>query len=381
MLLESTLLAVATIPVALAVAWASIRMLRVSMPSEIVRFISGWQTLDVDGRLIAFTSVLALGTAIVFGILPALQASRPHVSDMLKEGGRSTTAGRRRQWLRRTLVVAEIALSLPLLVAAGLGIVGANRFLNGPQGYEPDGLLTMRAVLPDARYSDPAARRRFTADVVDALARLPGVEIAAAINVLPSSDNNAGRSIEIDGRPNPDPANPPEVDYRAVNAAILRRDAHSNPAGTRIHHRRPRRHRTGRDRHAGAGREVLLRRGRHRPADQARRRSWTTVVGVSGDVIHDWFGRRRYPTVYRPYAQAPTGTVAFAVRTPGRSGSAHARGRPRRAYRRSRSAGVRGARRCTSAAAQDDRPAVRGRGHGGIRRPRPAARRSSGSTA
>ncbi len=75
LLLESTLLAVATIPVALAVAWASIRMLRVSMPPQIVRFVSGWQTLDVDGRLIAFTSVLALGTAIVFGILPALQAS------------------------------------------------------------------------------------------------------------------------------------------------------------------------------------------------------------------------------------------------------------------------------------------------------------------
>ena len=95
---------------------------------------------------------------------------------MLKDGGRSTTAGRRRQRLRRTLVVAEIALSLPLLVAAGLGTLGANRFLNGPQGYDPDGLLTMQAVLPDARYADPAVRRRFTADVVDALSRLPGVD-------------------------------------------------------------------------------------------------------------------------------------------------------------------------------------------------------------
>jgi putative ABC transport system permease protein len=317
LLLESTLLAVATIPVALAVAWASIRMLRVSMPSEIVRFVSGWHSLDVDGRLIAFTSVLALGTAVVFGILPALQASRPQLSDMLKEGGRSTTAGRRRQWLRRTLVVAEIALSLPLLVAAGLGTLGANRFLNGPQGYEPDGLLTMQAVLPDARYSDPVVRRRFTADVVDALARLPGVASAAAINVLPSAGNNAGRSFEIDGRPNPDPANPPEVDYRAATPTffdtmripVLRgrgftaADREDTEPVAIVTQALAERYFAGAD---PIGRRIRLGTG-----------SWATVVGVSGDVIHDWFGRRRYPTVYRPYVQAPTSNVAFAVRTEG----------------------------------------------------------------
>jgi putative ABC transport system permease protein len=266
LLLESALLALATIPVALAIAWVSIRMLRASMPPQIIRFISGWASLDVDGRLIAFTSILALGTALVFGVLPAIQTSRPDVSDVLKEGGRGTTAGRRRQWLRRTLVVVEIALSLPLLVAAGLGTLGANRFLNGPQGYQPDGVLSMRAVLPDARYADPVVRRRFISDVVDALSRLPGVEIAAAINVVPSGDNNAGRSIEVDGRPSPDRRLP------GGDAGILRRDADSDPSRTRVHIRRPRGHRACRDRHAGDGRQVFLGRGGCRPADQARRR-------------------------------------------------------------------------------------------------------------
>ena len=317
LLLESTLLAVATIPVALAVAWASIRLLRVSMPPQVVRFIAGWGSLDVDGRLIAFTSVLALGTAIVFGILPAIQTSRPHLSDMLKEGGRGTTTGRRRQWLRRTLVVAQIALSLPLLVAAGLGTLGANRFLNGPQGYEPDGVLAMRAVLPDARYADPTVRRRFTADVVDALSRLPGVENAAAINVVPSSDNNAGRSIEIDGRPNADPANPPEVDYRAATPGyfdlmripILQgrgfttADREETQPVAIVTQAMAGKYFSGED---AIGRRIKLGDG-----------PWVTVVGVSGDVIHDWFGRRRYPTVYRPYMQAPTANVAFVVRTPG----------------------------------------------------------------
>ena len=321
LLLESTLLALATIPVALAIAWVSIRMLRASMPPQIIRFISGWGSLDVDGRLIAFTSVLALGTALVFGILPAVQTSRPHLSDVLKEGGRGTTAGRRRQWLRRTLVVVEIALSLPLLVAAGLGTLGANRFLNGPQGYEPDGVLSMRAVLPDARYADPVVRRRFITDVVDALSRLPGVEIAAAINVVPSGANNAGRSIEVDGRPNPDPANPPTVDYRAATPAffdamripILRgrgftyADREDTQPVAIVTQATADKYFPGAE---AVGRRIKLGDG-----------PWVTVVGVSGDVIHDWFGRRRYPTVYRPYVQAPTSTVAFVVRTPGDPGA------------------------------------------------------------
>ena len=68
------------------------------------------------------------------------------MSESLKEGGRSSTG---RQLLRRGIVAAEIAIALPLLVAAGLGVIGTNRFLNGPQGYDPDGVLTMKLVLPD----------------------------------------------------------------------------------------------------------------------------------------------------------------------------------------------------------------------------------------
>jgi putative ABC transport system permease protein len=314
--IESTLLAAATVPAALAVAWASIWAVRISMPPQIIRFISGWETLDVDGRLIAFTAVLAMATAIVFGILPAVQASRAPLSEMLKEGGRSTTAGRHRQRLRRALVIAEIALALPLLVAAGLGTLGANRFLNGPQGYDPDGLLTMRAVLPDAPYAAPAVRRRFTADVVEALSHLPGVESAAAINVLPSGDNNSGRALEIDGRPNPDPANPPQVDYRAATPTFF--DA------MRIPIVRGRGFTTA-DREDTEPVAIVTQAMAEKyfsGADAIGRRikvggSWATVVGVSGDVIHDWFGRRRYPTVYRPYVQAPTGIVAFVVRAQG----------------------------------------------------------------
>jgi putative ABC transport system permease protein len=154
-LIESVVMAAAAVPLALAFAWLGVRLIRINMPPRIMRFVDGWQSLDVDGRLVVFTGLLALGTAIVFGTLPALHASRPQLTDALKDGGRGSTAGRQRQRLRRTLVVAEIALALPLLVASALGAIGAQRFINGPQGYDPDGLLTMRVGLPEARYAAP----------------------------------------------------------------------------------------------------------------------------------------------------------------------------------------------------------------------------------
>src|SRR6185436_17158738 len=132
-------------------------------------------------------------TSIVFGVLPALQASGARVSDALKEGGRTATG---RQWLRRSIVVAEMAIALPLLVAAGLGVLGTNRFLNGPQGYDPDGVLAMKLVLPVRTYADNPARRRFVDRAVEALASVPGVEGAAAVNNPPAAGSNSSRAIE-----------------------------------------------------------------------------------------------------------------------------------------------------------------------------------------
>ena len=100
---------------------------------------------------------------------------------------RGTSAGRERQRLRTALVVAEIALALPLLVASGLCAMGANRFLNGPQGYDPDGLLILRAVLPEAKYPDAEARRLFVSRLEEELVELPGVDSVAVANVLPAT--------------------------------------------------------------------------------------------------------------------------------------------------------------------------------------------------
>ena len=317
LLLESIVLALIAVPAALAVAWVSLKLVVGYMPAKIVKYVAGWNQMDVDVRLVGFTAGLALLTAIVFGLVPALQASRSRMSETLKDGARGATAGASRLRLRRGLVVGEIALALPLLVAATLSVLTVRQFLNGPQGFNPDGLLTMRLQLPDARYKKPETQSRFAHDVVERLRALPGVQTAAAINVMPASDNNWGRSIEIDGKPNPDPSNPPSVDYRAATPdffAALQTPIKSGRAFTE------------QDREDTQPvvivNEALARKywPNENPVGKRMRigkEPWMTVVGTCGDHIHGWFERRNYPTLYRPFRQAPTQTMALAVRTSG----------------------------------------------------------------
>ena len=318
LLLESVLLALAATPAAIAVAWIGLRVLVGYMPAKIARFVAGWQSIDVDGRLIVFTAALAFGTAIVFGLIPAFQSSSARIASVLKDGGRGASLGRNR--LRRTLVVAEIALALPLLVASGLSAIGVHRFLNGPQGYDPANLLTLQVVLAEGRHPDAASWLRFTTAAGERLSAVGGVQTVAAINVMPGAGGNSGRGIEVEGRPNEDPRNPPDVDYRAATPHVF--DALGVPIlqGRGF---------TDADRENAQPVAIVSRSMARRfwpDADPIGRRlriagaagaPWLTVVGVSGDVIHNWFGRRNAPTLYRPFAQAPAPGFALLARTDG----------------------------------------------------------------
>jgi len=315
LLVESSLLALLAVPLAIAFAWLSLHAIRVSMPARILRFVPGWQDLGFNGRLLGFTTVLALATGGVFGLLPALQAARSSVSEALKESGRTSTAGRQR--LRRVLVIAEMALALPLLVAAGMGVLGTYRFLNGPQGYDPDGLLTMKLVLAERTYANETAIRQFVTRGLESLAVIPGVERAAATNVIPASGGNVVRAIDIDGHPAPNPREPPTVDVRSVSIdyfAAMRIPIRAGRAFTTadregtarvaiVSESMARKHWPGED---PIGRRMRVRNG-----------PWLTVVGVCGDIIQDWFNRVNAPTFYQPFAQAAGTNVAFVLRTQG----------------------------------------------------------------
>jgi putative ABC transport system permease protein len=313
-LIESALLALLAVPAALAFAWLSLYAIRVSMPANILRFVPGFESLGPDLRLVGFTLGIAFITACIFGLLPALQSMRSSVTDTLKEGGRTSSG---RQTVRRAIVVLEIAIALPLLVAAGLGVLGTRQFLDGPQGYDPDGLLTMKLILADRAYPDDAARRLFVAKTIETFRQIAGVERVAAINNMPTSGSNSSRAIEIDGHPPADPRNLPSVDFRTISSEyfstlripIVRgrdfsiADREDTQPVVIVSESMARKFWPNED---PIGRRMKVRGG-----------SWLTVVGVSGDVIHDWFNRRNSPAIYRPLPQAPSDYLCLVVRTTG----------------------------------------------------------------
>ena len=317
LLIESAMLALAAIPPTVLFAWVSLDALKGSMPASIARFVPGWTSMQVDLRVLAVTTLIALAAAVLFGIVPALQCTRPRLSDTLKEGGRSATYGRARQRIRRGLVVAEITLALPLLVASAMGAVGAHRFLYGHQGYDPDRVLVMEMVLPQAAYKGNDDRREFVERVLDRAAAIPGAERAAVINIMPARGNNSSRPLEIEGRPNADPAFPPSVDFRSATPEIFA------VLGIPVHRGRGLTTADGENAQPVVVISQSLAQRYWANEDPLGRRlklgtgPWLTIVGVCGDVVHDWFNRRDYPTAYVPYAQAPAGNFGLAVRTAG----------------------------------------------------------------
>jgi putative ABC transport system permease protein len=313
-LIESALLALLAVPAALIFAWLSLYALRISMPANILRFVPGFESLGPDLRLVAFTVGIAVLTACIFGLLPALQSARSSVTETLKEGGRSSTG---RQTVRRAIVVLQMAIALPLLVAAGLGVVGTERFLTGPQGYDPDGLLTLKLILPDRVYPDDSARRRFVEKTIVAFRQIASVERVAAINNMPTSGSNSSRAIEIDGHPSADPKDLPSVDFRTITSeyfstlripilrgrAFTTADREDTQPVVVVSESMARKFWPNED---PLGRRMKVRGG-----------PWLTVVGISADVIHDWFNRRNTPAMYRPLPQAPSDYLCLVVRTSG----------------------------------------------------------------
>src|SRR6185503_11807417 len=315
-LVESLLLAMVAVPLSLAVSWVFLTIIRTAMPARVIRYVAGWNSMRVDVPLVATTVALAVVAAVVFGLLPALHLSRHSVSDALKTDGRGGT-GPGRQRLRRTLVVAEIALVLPLLVCAILSVRSVTTLVTGWQGYDPDGVLMLKAALPEVRYPDVDSRRRFAIDTLDRIAALPSVDAAVAANVLPSSDSGASRYIEIEGRPVVERMQRPLVSYRTVSDnffAGMRLPILTGRGFTRADQLNTM--------HVAVVSESMAKKfwpegsvigARFRFNDQP----WMTVVGICGDVIHDWFEGKSAPTFYRPLVQGPPPDMMFAVRAKG----------------------------------------------------------------
>jgi putative ABC transport system permease protein len=151
--------------------------------------------IGIDGRVVAFTLGVSFLTGVLFGLVPAFQASKTDLHETLKEGGRSSSAGGRGQTVRSLLVVSEVAIALLLLVGAGLLIKSFLQLQRVDPGFDPDNLLVMQVSLAGARYREAAPIDAFYQQVYSQVSALPGVESVGACSTLPMSGSVSSGSF------------------------------------------------------------------------------------------------------------------------------------------------------------------------------------------
>jgi putative ABC transport system permease protein len=175
------------------------------IPSSDIKFIPGWDRIGIDLPVLGFTLGVSIVTGLLFGLAPALQSSKTNLSEGLKEGARQSTSGAVKHRLRSLLVITEVALSLILLVGAGLMLKSFWLLLAAGPGFEHENRLTMGITLSGKKYADEAPIASYFRELEARVKALPGVEAVAAINHIPLGGSNSSSSILIEGVPEPPP--------------------------------------------------------------------------------------------------------------------------------------------------------------------------------
>jgi putative ABC transport system permease protein len=314
MLTESLLLALVSGVAGLGLAAAFHRGLLVLVADRIP--VPRLDQVTLDSIVLGFTLLLALGTGLLFGILPSLLATST-ASDAIREGGRHGSGPRSRRVLS-ALVVAEVALSLVLLAGAGLLIRSFMRLQSIDPGFRSEGVLTARVSLPAAKYTDNRAIAQFFERAIAQIRTAPGVESAAGVSFLPMAGPGIGTSVYRLDQPVPAPGARPVADVRPISPGFFRTmgipllagrdvsDADSgdapqiavvgqtlarnlfgseNPIGKRLH--------------VNVG------------SDEGMQ---VEIVGVAGDIKMSTLDAETRPAVYIPHPQLPIGLMTFVVR-------------------------------------------------------------------
>ena len=279
----------------------------------------------MDYVVFAFLAAICVVTGILFGLAPALQVSKTNVNEVLKEGGRGTSGSRRAQWLSSTMVVVELALTIVLLVGAGLMIRSFMKLYTLDIGIDPRNLMSMQMRL-DSKYKTPELRRAFYDRLVPKLGAIAGVDAVALTTSMPPFGGGR-RGLEIEGRPARKPGDePPQVTTVTISPSFFA------TAGVQV--------RRGRgfsetDGPPGAenivindllatqffpGEDPIGRRlrfvSREAPPAGQPAPIWWTVVGVSPSIRHsNPQNPAQTPVVYLPYRQDPPGFATLMVRS------------------------------------------------------------------
>jgi putative ABC transport system permease protein len=323
LLTESILLALLGSVAGLLIAQWDLVLILAHMPADVAKYVAGWKTISLDLGAFLFTLAIALFSGILSGIAPALLTSRANVSETLKESGRGSSAGRARHRLRNALVVAEISLSLVLLVGAGLLVKNFTALINVNERYRPESLLTLNLRLPELQYTERPGRVTFHEQVLQRISTIPNVQSAAMVTHVPYSDGGGvgTRTFSIEGRP--------ATDRGEVRGAIVQTMS-PNYFGLMQIALREGRELTESDADSTLPVAVisksLARRyfpdekplGRKLKVGQADDSSpWMTIVGIVDDVHYSWIEKDDVPTIYRSYRQAPPFYASLVLRAGG----------------------------------------------------------------
>ena len=313
LLTESLLLAAVSSGTGVVLAKGAIDALSKFGPEQLPRL----QAVSLDGRILLFTIALTLLTGVLFGLAPALQAGKANLNGLLKGGGRAGADGRQRR-LRDTLVAAEVALALLLLIGTGLLVRSFWRLQQTAPGFNPERVLTAMVSLPYGRYGNRTNVAAFHQQLLERLAALPGVESAGLTSDLPWTGYDENNSFSIEGKTFPS-NNGPEGRYHFVSSDYFRTVGVPLRAGRFFNA----------DDRAGKRPVVLINQSladRYWPHENAvgkrltfssepKEQDWWTVVGVVGDVRDFPNSPAAVPAFYWPLSQVPTRQVMLAVRT------------------------------------------------------------------
>lgn len=311
-LTESLMLALIGAALGAALAASGLALVRDTLAEIVPRA----DAVTLNGRALLFALVTAFVTSAIVGIVPALAGSRADASDGLKNG---RFGSRQSVRLRGALVVAEISLSLVLIVGAGLMAKSYWRILNVNPGFEPAGLVSMRITLPSAHYPDDASVVRFYRDLPEQLGGIPGVVTVSGVNVTPISGGDSHGVITAEGQVLA-PGDGPVASFRRILPNYFRAMGVPLEAGREFDERDQ-----GQEPLVVIISRAMARRlwpdasplGRRIKIGPADREPWLTVVGVVGDVRN--VGRESAPAfdTYEPHAQRPWSTMQALVRTHG----------------------------------------------------------------
>lgn len=318
LLTESLLLAILGAALGLLLGQISIGLLRYYMPPEVEKYLPMWGHVRLESDVFWYTVVVALLAGIVSGLAPAFQTSRYAVHDALKEAGRGNSEGRDRQRLRTIFVVSEVALSLILLVGAGLMSKGVRGLLVVNKNLGPESVLTMHVALPESKYKTYQQRVAFFDQALEKLRAIPGVKAALVATEIPYGSEEVDNIVTIQGRPvrpgefrtanienvSPDYFRALHIPLRA-GRLLQDNDTLDQPVVAVVSQSFAQRIFPGED---PIGKFITV-----GPEDP--KSPWAKIVGIVGDIKYGVFENQAAPPIYLSYRQAPIAYTYVAIRT------------------------------------------------------------------